>query len=108
MLGPTRQVSVITKLAFAAFLLSNSVAIAADRVPPPGSYGFNWLDAASHCKKLTVKDLAPVSKCTLSTNAFGLELESHVCKVNKHVELMIYKTAAQCQEALETMQSNGP
>ena len=98
----------MSKLAFVAILLSGSVATAADRMPPPGSYGFNWLDAASHCKKLTAKDLARVSKCTLSTNAFGLELESHACKVNKTIEFMVYKTAAQCQEALETMQADGP
>ena len=93
------------KLTLAAFLL---LATTANPMPQPGSYGFNWLDAASHCKKLSAKDLASVKSCTTSTNAFGLELESHMCKVNKHVELMVYKTAAQCQEALETMQANGP
>jgi len=99
---------VISKLSVPLILLAASVATAADRTPQPGSYGFNWLDAGSHCKKLTAKDLAPVSKCTVSTNAFGLQLQSHACKVNKNVELMVYNTAAQCQEALETMQSNGP
>ena len=89
-------------------LLAASGAAAADRMPQPGSYGFNWLDAESHCKKLTAKDLAPVKKCTVSTNAFGLQLHSHACKVDAHIELMVYKTAAQCQEALETMQANGP
>ena len=98
----------ISKLALALILLEASVATAADRMPQPGSYGFNWLDTASHCKKLTAKDLASVSKCTASTNAFGLQLQSHACKVNKNVEFMVYKTAAQCQEALETMQANGP
>jgi hypothetical protein len=99
---------VISKLAIALILPAASVATAADRMPQPGSYGFNWLDAGSHCKKLTAKDLAAVSKCTISTNAFGLQIQSHACMVNKHVELMVYKTAAQCQEALETMQANGP
>ena len=98
----------ISKLVPALILLAASVATAADRMPQPGSHGFNWLDAESHCKKLTRKDLAPVSNCTISTNAFGLQLKSHVCKVNSHIELMVYKTAAQCQEALETMQANGP
>ena len=98
----------VTKFGFPLILLAASAVDAADRVPPPGSYGFNWLDANSHCRKLTDKDMASVSKCTVSTNAFGLELKSHVCKVNSHVELMVYKTAAQCKEALETMQANGP
>jgi hypothetical protein len=96
---------VILNLAFVATLLAATTA--ADK-PQPGSYGFNWLASDSSCKKLTGKDLAPVSKCTISTNAFGLQLKSHVCKINDHVELMVYKTAAQCQEALETMQANGP
>jgi hypothetical protein len=99
---------VISKLSLPVVLLAASVATAADRMPQPGSYGFNWLDAGSHCKKLTDKDLARVSKCTISTNAFGLRVNSHVCKVNSHIELMVYKTAAQCKEALDTMQANGP
>jgi len=99
---------VISKLSFSVVLLAASVVTAADRLPQPGSYGFNWLDAGSRCKKLTAKDLAAVKKCTISTNAFGLELNSHVCKVNSHIELMIYNTAAECQRALETMQANGP
>ena len=98
----------ISKLSLPVIVLAASAVTAADRMPPPGSYGFNWLDADSHCKKLTAKDLAPVTKCTVSTNAFGVQLKSHVCKVNSHVELMVYKTAAECKEALETMQANGP
>ena len=98
----------IAKLALVLILLADSVATNADRMPQPGSYGFNWLDAESHCQKLTAKDLAPVSQCTASTNAFGLQLQSHACKVNAHIEFMVYKTAAQCQQALETMQANGP
>jgi len=99
---------VIAKLILALILVAASVATAADRMPQPGSYGFNWLDAASHCKKLTAKDLASVSKCTASTNAFGLEVESQACRVDENVELIVYRTAAQCQESIETMQSNGP
>jgi len=96
----------ISNLGFSVMLLAASGVTAADRMPPAGSYGFNWLDPESHCKKLTEKDLAPVIKCTVSTNAFGLQLSSHMCKVSAHVELIVYRTAAQCQEALETMQAN--
>ena len=98
----------ISNLSLAVILLAISAVTAADRMPEPGSYGFNWLDTESHCKKLTVKDLAPVKSCTISTNAFGLQLNSHVCKINSRTELMVYKTAAECNEALETMQANGP
>ena len=90
-----------------ALLLSASAATAAGHLPPAGSYGFNWLDPKSQCRKLTDKDLAKVSKCTVTANAFGLDLESHACRVSAHVELIVYETAAQCQQALETMQANG-
>lgn len=75
-------------------------------LPKPGSFGFNWLDPNSSCKQLTAEDLAKVSKCTVTDSAFGLELKSHMCKVDARVELVVYETAAQCQEALETMQAN--
>ena len=96
------------KLCLPVILFAASAAAATDRIPQAGGYGFNWLDAESQCKKLTDKDLASVTKCEVSTNAFGLELSSHVCKVNSHIEFVVYKTAAECKEALETMQSNGP
>jgi hypothetical protein len=94
--------------ALSKVLLAASTASAADHLPPPGSYGFNWLDANCHCAKLTDKDLAQAKDCTRSNNAFGLRLDSLVCKINARTELMVYKTQAQCQEALETMQANGP
>ena len=98
----------ISNLSLPVILIAVSAVTAADSMPQPGSYGFNWLDAESHCKKLTAKDLAPVKSCTISTNAFGLQFNSHVCKISSRIELMVYTTAAECKEALETMQANGP
>ena len=98
----------ISKSGLCMILLAASGAASADPMPKPGSYGFNWLNAESHCKKLTEKDLSQVKTCTESSNAFGLQLHSYSCKVNAQTELMVYATAAQCQEALETMQANGP
>jgi hypothetical protein len=90
-------------------LLTFSAVAAADTVPPPGSYAFNWLDPeGAECSALTEADLAKVTSCEASDNAFGLSLESHACKVDENTELMVYATADQCQEALETMQANGP
>ena len=97
-----------SKLLLATICLVASSVTAADRMPQPGSYGFNWLDSGSHCRKLTAEDLSSPSKCTMSANAFGLQFESHTCKVDAHTELVVYETAEQCQEALETMQANGP
>ena len=76
--------------------------------PPAGSYGFNWLDPDSECREITEADLEKVASCEANDNAFGLSLHSHACKVDADTELMIYADAAQCQEALETMQANGP
>ena len=98
----------ISKFGISMVLLAASGISAADSKPQPGSYGFNWLDADSHCKKITDKDLAQMSECTVSADAFGLEVPSHMCRINPQVELVIYKTKAECQEGLETMQANGP
>jgi hypothetical protein len=89
----------ITKLVLPLLLLAAT--------PQPGSYGFNWLDAKSTCKPFGAKELAKLSKCTVSPNAFGLDVKAHQCKVSAKVEWVIYETKAQCQQALETMQSNG-
>ena len=97
----------LSKLGLPMLLLAAAGTGAAERVPKAGSYGFNWLDPKSSCKKLTDKDLAKLKTCTVTSNAFGLDLDSHMCKVSAHVELVVYKTAAQCQQALETMQANG-
>jgi len=97
----------IAQPAFALRLSEHAQAAPSDR-PAPGSYGFNWLDPAhATCKQLGAKDLSKASKCTASPNAFGLDVESHACKVSARVELIVYKTAAQCQQGLETMQANG-
>ncbi len=101
------EFSLRSRRSLSLFLLL-STATAADLMPQPGSYAFNWLDADSHCNMLTQKDLAQVKSCTASTNAFGLEMSSHVCKVSARIELMVYETQTQCQEALATMQANGP
>lgn len=98
----------ISQFILPVLLFSASATGDAGRMPQPGSYAFNWLEPSSRCKKLTRQDLARVSKCTVNDNAFGLDLKSHACKVNRKVELIVYKTAAECEEAWETMQANAP
>jgi hypothetical protein len=96
------------RLGLSMIVLVASGVAAADGMPPPGSYGFNWLEPEGECREITEADLAKVTSCEASDNAFGLSLDSHMCKVDDHTEWMVYATAAQCQEALETMQANGP
>jgi hypothetical protein len=98
----------MSKLGLSLVLLAAAGTPAADKLPKAGSYGFNWLDpAASECRQLTEKDLASFKECTVSDNAFGIELRSHACKVDARTELIVYATAEQCQQGLETMQANG-
>ena len=98
----------ISKLCLSLALLAAAATPAADRLPKAGSYGFNWLDPENtSCEQLTELDLANFSECTTSNNAFGLELESHACRVDDKVEFIVYNDMAQCQEAFETMKSNG-
>ena len=77
-------------------------------MPPPGSYGFNWLDPeSSTCRQLTDEDLAAFKKCTPGKNAFGLDIDSLACTVNAKIEMIVYSTEAQCQQGFEAMQANG-
>ena len=89
-----------------AFLLAGAVATSAP-APPPAGVGFNWLDDGSHCRVLTSRELAR-ARCQASDNAFGLALPSRACRVSDRVEWMVYRTAAECRQALETMRANGP
>jgi hypothetical protein len=102
------EMVVIVKSALVAALALASTASAAERSPKPASFAFNWLSPAATCKALSAKELAKWSKCEVNTGAFGLQLQSHSCKVSSRVEWMVYRTAAECREALETMQANGP
>ena len=47
-------------------------------------------------------------QCAASDNAFGIDLPSKSCRVDENVELIVYDTAEQCQQGLETMQANAP
>ena len=96
----------ISKAMLSLLLVAAAAAPASTAVPKAG-YGFNWLSTKSQCRKLTAKDLATLKRCEVNTNAFGLDLKAHTCKVSDKVEWIIYDTAAQCKEAWETSQANG-
>ena len=95
----------VMKIAIASLLLAGAAGGAP--VPKAGNYAFNWLKPDDTCKALTAKDAAKLTKCEASDNAFGLQSKSLMCKVDAKTELVVYETAAQCQEGLETMQANG-
>lgn len=103
--------------ALAAFaVLLTSQALAGD-FPVEGSYGFDWLQPqTTRCRRITRDDLKRFSSCEFSAqgNAFGLPSSYHKCvgfprcPRSSRSEFFIYASAQACQEALETMQSNGP
>ena len=98
----------LSSLYLALALLAAAGTSAAGERPKPGSFGFNWLDPAnSQCRELTQADIAAFSECTVSDNAFGIDLRSHACKVDDRTEMIVYPDAGQCQQGLETMQANG-
>jgi hypothetical protein len=98
----------LATLMLSLLLASSSAApAAADAMPAPGSYGFNWLKPSDQCKALDADDLASISGCEVSPHAFGLDLPSHQCKVSEGVELVVYDTQEHCQQAWETMQAHG-
>lgn len=90
-----------------AFTLSTGFAAPAN-LPTPDSYGFNWLQPNSQCKKISAKEMEKFKTCHVETHTFGLNISAYQCNTSTKKELIIYKTAAQCQQALETMQANAP
>jgi hypothetical protein len=98
----------LPKAGIALLLLAASATPSPEPEPAPGSFGFNWLEPASECREITAADIATFKRCEASANAFGLDLASHACKVDADTEFMVYATADECQQALETMQANGP
>lgn len=78
--------------------------------PTVGSYGFDWLKPRSaRCKRITEKDARKFTNCRYSRDyAFGLDLDAYSCRVDSRIEYILLKTSAQCKQALETMQANGP
>lgn len=99
----------VPRPALVAMLLAVATVPAAAPMPAPGSHGFDWLDPeGAQCREITAADIATFTACEASDNGFGLALASHRCTVDEGSEYMVYATAAECEQALETMQANGP
>ena len=99
----------VMKLVLSLALLAAAGSSPSGTLPKAGSYGFDWLDPENaECRALTDQDIAAIKTCTDSANAFGLDVPSKACRVDDKVELIVYETAEQCQQGLETMQANAP
>jgi len=75
-----------------------------------GGFGFNWLEPdTAQCARIAAADSKRFTQCEYhASGAFGLPLAYHTCTTTRDGEYLVFKSAAQCQEALETMQANGP
>ena len=90
-------------------LLSALPAQAADPFELLGSHGFNWSRPKARCAKLTEADVKTFKRCEFrSTGEFGLPLAHYVCPRAQGGEVLSFRNADECQQALETMQANGP
>jgi hypothetical protein len=99
----------LSKLVLSLVLLAAAAGSASDGWPKAGTYGFNWLDPENaSCRAMTAKDIAAMQGCKDSANAFGIDLPSKACRVDKKVELIVYDTKEHCRQGLETMQANAP
>ena len=103
------SVALLAAAAAAASASASDDKASADSGPKPGSHAFNWLDPErATCRELTDQDIATFKECKASANAFGLDIPSQACRVDENTELMVYDTAEQCHEAIETMHANAP
>ena len=73
-------------------------------------FGFDWLAPDSaRCARVATTDSRQLVACTFhDSGAFGLSLAYFACPIKKGSELLVFKSSAECQEALETMQANAP
>lgn len=83
---------------------------AQDRFSVPGGHGFNWSKPKSaRCVRLGEADVKQLKPCEFhATGAFGLPLAYYTCPRAKGGETLVFRNAAECKEALETMQANAP
>ncbi|NSL55797.1 hypothetical protein [Uliginosibacterium aquaticum] len=99
------------KSGVAWLLLMGAQVAAAEALPSPGQYGFDWLKPeTTRCVAIKPALIARFKHCSPAdvSNAFGLDFPGRACRVSPQSEYMVYATRKQCQEALETMQANAP
>ncbi len=72
--------------------------------------GFNWLDPESaHCARIAAAESRKFKACEFrDSGAFGLAHAYYSCPTDDGAEFLVFKSVAECQEALETMQANAP
>jgi hypothetical protein len=77
--------------------------------PVTQGFGFDW-HAPETASCMSMADRQPISfeQCEFhASGAFGLSLAYHACPMEGG-ELLIFASAADCDEALATMEANAP
>ena len=101
----------IPNLTFISILLFAPMAHAGEKpLPPPGSYGFDWLKPdKAQCQKITPELLKTFGGCEYKNpGGFGLGNPSYKCRISKMSEYIIFSDKARCIDELETMKANAP
>lgn len=85
------------------------MAIAAERAPPAGAYGFDWLrPKIARCQAISETIRKRVRDCEVRDGAFGLSDRVYVCRVDERSEYLFFENRAACIDNLEAMKANAP
>ena len=85
------------------------MAIAADRPPPAGAYGFDWLrPKTARCEVISGTLRERLRDCEIRDGAFGLSDRVHVCRVDARSEYLFFESRATCVDNLQAMKANAP
>jgi hypothetical protein len=91
-------------------LLALPHALAADRFDVASGHGFDWTQPRSaRCVKIEPKRAQALQPCEFhASGAFGLPLAYHACRGGGGGEVLVFRDARECREALDTMRANAP
>lgn len=86
------------------------VAGAAGPFPVAGGHGFDWhRPRSARCLPVDAPRAQALQPCEFhAIGAFGLALAYHACRGGRGGEVLVFRNAAECREALETMKANAP
>ena len=96
-------------LAALAALLATPPAMAAERFDLAAGHGFDWTrPRGARCEALTPRRVQALPRCEFpASGAFGLDLAHYTCRSDSG-ELLVFRNAGECREALETMKAHAP
>ena len=96
-------------LTVAALLAAVHCVAAEPQMPPPGSFGFDWLKPdLAKCTVVPASAIKQFRSCKLEKGAFGLDDPVLVCRRSAKSEYMVFRSKPACLRNFDTMQANSP